>query len=176
MKNISLKDIKRYKKAIYKNEISFVKEFEYERGFDPSYKENWAIIEASSLGHFEIVHLLLNHEDIDITKAHKNIFRSAITHQNITLIKNLLKDERFTPFCNKNFILKTAIKINNIEILNLLLNDPRTDVTLNNFNAVYWCSKIDHQKVKGKIEPSLLKESHAKIYLSEIMHEKLINF
>jgi len=82
---------------------------------------------ACNNGHIEIVEYLL-------TKSYLTLsFSFLVDVYNHEVFRVLLKDKRFNPDYDNNYILKTAVSRNQTEIVKVLLEDPRVDPTVDRY-------------------------------------------
>lgn len=130
---------------------------------DPAAKDNTPIIKAAKKRHFEIVKLLLADNRVDPNARDGNILDDVCQANNtklllemladprvdptisntsltvaayagfIEVVKILLKDGRMNP---NDYALKNSVGQQNIEIANMLLADPRVDLSYDNSIAL----------------------------------------
>eukprot|EP01119_Soliformovum_irregulare_P020977 TRINITY_DN6871_c0_g1_i1.p1 TRINITY_DN6871_c0_g1~~TRINITY_DN6871_c0_g1_i1.p1 ORF type:complete len:243 (+),score=47.17 TRINITY_DN6871_c0_g1_i1:55-783(+) len=91
-----------------------------------STRDNKPLRSACKHGWEKIVHLLLDRQDSIATIANNKVFDlKDIEHPNI--IRMLVKDPRFDPSINQDFLIGLAAKKGDVELITLLLQDPRVD-------------------------------------------------
>ena len=98
------------------------------RDFDPSDRDNEAIIWASGNGHPDVVRLLLNDSRVDLSAQDNEAIIWA--SGNITcsdLVSLLLEDPRVDPSAQDNLAIFQAFVFGHFDIVRLLLRDHRID-------------------------------------------------
>lgn len=137
---------------------------------DPSVQNNQAIINACEKGKCEIVGLLLSAavssvtHDARVNPADQNnlAIKKAPEHGYMNIVRLLLDDKRANPVDGKNNALIAACSdcydVNaRLPIIELLLNDPRIDPTMDNYRLL----KIACARHNTKLLELLL--SHPKV-------------
>jgi hypothetical protein len=100
---------------------------------NPSDKENLAIQCASKKGHVEIVKLLLADSRVDPSDKNNEAIRFA-SQKGKEIVKLLLQDKRVDPSADDQMLLLRCLRLENVEMVRLLLTDPRivcTNMILN---------------------------------------------
>lgn len=103
--------------------------------FDPTFDDNYALVISVKKGYIEIVKLLLADDRIDPSFNDSVIFEVAVRSENIDMINFLLEDQRINPdYAIMSYFYSP-------QILEVLLQHPRIDPTIENNYPILWsCS------------------------------------
>jgi len=95
--------------------------------------------EAIINNNVDLLKTLLLNKDIDLSFGEKNVGYGtqnalflAINNNSVDVIKVLLNDNRIVPNMNNNLALRTCMSRGLYEAFELLFNEPRFDITINN--------------------------------------------
>jgi len=122
---------------------------------NPSSRDNYAIRHAARNGHSEIVKILLKIFGVTPIAYNNEAIISSVNRGHNEVVKILLNDIRIDPI----FVIELAAQFNNIEIVKLLLQDPRPRVNPP-FNALKWAAQNGNSEIvelllsDGRIDPS----------------------
>lgn len=102
---------------------------------DPSYDGNLSIIEALNYGHLDVVKRLLLDKRINPNEVtswiKQNILVKAVEKGYVDIVELILQNPKTAPSINNNAALVAAINNKDLEIINILLADPRLVITDN---------------------------------------------
>lgn len=97
---------------------------------NPAVDDNYPIRQASDHGHVEIVKLLLQHPSVDPAAKNNSAIRVAAWGGQTDVVRLLLQDPRVTPANNDtNFVAVISNRRSHLDVVQLLLEDGRTDFT-----------------------------------------------
>lgn len=144
--------------------------------FDPSAKENFAIITASEYGLFDIVKRLMQDERTDpsareneaVTRAAENGYVEivdllledeankfpiglAVAEGHLLVVETLLQDMRVDPSDDDNDAVKTAAEYGELAILDRLLQDKRVDPSATDNYAIRMASENGYLAVVERL-------------------------
>ena len=114
---------------------------------DPSVDNNYAIIEASKYGYFEVVEELLKHPNVDPSAWSNNAIREASENGHLEVVETLLKHPNVDPSDCDNYAIIRASQNGHWKIVERLLLDPRVNPSADNNCAIRLASEYDHLEV-----------------------------
>ncbi len=128
---------------------------------DPSIENNYAISVASSSGRLNVVKLLVQSSKGDSKIANINVgICMASCNGHVDILKFLLQHPMADPSTDDNFSFKKAARVGRVEIVEILLSDPRSklpDDLLIEYEAKIVCREtgelirrhLSHRNVKS---------------------------
>lgn len=91
-------------------------------GADPSFLNNWPVQLASEIGHYDIVELLLQYNELEPVATDNYAIRHALCNNHYDLVKLLLHDSRTDPFVGN--VIQRILQLGRDDLnLALMLND-----------------------------------------------------
>jgi hypothetical protein len=119
--------------------------------FDPSYKNNWPIIQASLLGYTTCVRYLLTDPRVDPTAQCNVAVRAACENGHMDVVKVLILDGRVDPAINNNCVIGWASERGDLELVRYLLKHPRVNPAANGNNALKMALTNGHMKAAKEL-------------------------
>jgi hypothetical protein len=116
---------------------------------NPSHDDNISIKKSITNGHFHIVELLINNENVKFVDNYLNFIKSVI-NKDIKELKRLLKLPDFSPEIENNFALKQSIQNSFSEVTKLLFEDERVKESLLNNDFTFY-NYLTKENIKTKI-------------------------
>jgi ankyrin repeat protein len=110
---------------------------------------NMCLLFAIQNGHINIVERLLNDERIPITRNNLNILQALIVNNRLDMMKILLP--RLRPQIVSNYALNEACRFGRLEMVELLLQDPRVDPSLLANRAVEIAASGGFDRIVGRL-------------------------
>jgi len=133
-----------------------------ENGADPTFENNNTLIRTVKRGHSKVLSLLLKDKRVDPSVNNSKVLQMSKSAANLIL---LLKDGRVDPTVDDNNILLHAATRGYVEVVRLLLADPRVDPMVGKylwfqnmgaFHAAVGCGKVEVVKLflkDGRVTP-----------------------
>lgn len=107
--------------AVMYNRYDLMKMLLSIEGLDPTYRNNRAMLKASSIGNTDMLKLLIDDPRVNPGAQKNKAIRLACSHGKYGVAKTLIKDKRVNPADMGNFALKSAIKKGYKSIVEILL-------------------------------------------------------
>jgi hypothetical protein len=110
-----------------------------------------------------LVELLIDHPKVDPCDCNNDAIASAVSQNQIQVVKRLLLDPRINPGDNGNESLCYAFNTKSLELINLLLQDNRIDISKTNLSYITIDLKQFSDSIAQSIDPSTAaqqKEQH----------------
>lgn len=162
--NFNVQQLINSKKSIRSRSIDYIKRWEnnafniaceagdievvedlLQTGADPTTKNNYALINASTRGHVDIVNRLLQDSRVNFYIDTKNrALISAIINKRLNVVNRLLQDPQVDPRYDGNSALHQAIIGNRTEIIFRLIQDDRVDPSAYENQLIRWASAWGH--------------------------------
>jgi len=148
------------RRAADKGHAAMVKLLMSDPRVNPADLDNYAIQSASVQGHADVVKLLLTDKRVDPNPGLISPFTLAMRENHLDVVKVLLEDSRVNP-AEGNFALGYASQYGFVEIVELLLNQPKVDPTSNDNFAIRMASQHGRTEVvkllleDGRADPSV---------------------
>ena len=98
-------------------------------GADPSFDHNAGIYYAATIGHDDVVEIMLRDPRTDPSDVEDRAYCSAVSQGHLNIVQMLLQDHRVDPMTEYNFALREAASRGNEQMLALLLANDRIDPT-----------------------------------------------
>ncbi|KAJ1537132.1 hypothetical protein HK096_003601 [Nowakowskiella sp. JEL0078] len=146
------------KMAIKNKQVEIAKLILKDPRVDPSANSNFAIIQASEFGLFEIVFLLL--QDHRTNPAANDNYPIEVASEKgfVNVVKVLLSDPRVDPTSKNDYALRYASRNGHCEVVKLLLMDDRINISANISHALHMASENGHLDVVGVLKFNKSKE------------------
>lgn len=112
--------------ACYDNHVNYVRSL-LERGENPGANSNEAIRASSTLGHMELVKILLQHPRVNPGDRGNSAIIGASSAGHEKIVRLLLKDPRVNPGDQHNVAICQAAKNGHVEVIRILMADPRVN-------------------------------------------------
>ena len=110
-------------------------------------RSNYAIREASELGHYHEVKLLLQDPKVDPAADDNRAIRNASHFEHLAVVGILLQDPRVNPAACNNDAFRYASYDGHLAVVELLLQDPRVDPAEQDNWAIRFASQNGHLAV-----------------------------
>ena len=118
-----------------------------EERFDPSLRNNQAIIEASCRGNGETVKLLLADPRVDPSVQDNRALIMAARYAQVETVKLLLADPKVNPGDQHNQGIINAAQRDALDIVRILKADPRVNPADQNNQAIINAAEKDHLEI-----------------------------
>jgi ankyrin repeat protein len=108
-------------------------------------------INASELGHLEVVTLLLQDPRVDPSASNNYAFQLASNKGHLAVVTLLLQDPRVDPSANNNIPIQWASRYGHLAVVNLLLQDTRVDPSAEDNIAIQHASYNGHLEIVERL-------------------------
>lgn len=112
--------------ACYDNHVNYVRSL-LERGENPGANSNEAIQVSSTLGHMELVKMLIHHPRVNPGAERNLAIIGASSAGHVNIVRLLLQDPRVNPGDRNNMAICQAAKNGHVEVVRLLMKDSRVN-------------------------------------------------
>jgi ankyrin repeat protein len=129
--------------AIRHEHLNIVKAL-IESGIDPSFEDNYPLIEASRRGHADIVNLLLADPRVDLSEDGDRALSSAVSWGHTAVVRRLLADPHVNPNNDDQVVITTASENGYTDIVRMLLADDRFDPSVDNNAPIRYAAASGH--------------------------------
>ncbi len=158
--------------AIYSEKLDIIDEL-IKRGYDPSADNNLPIQVASEQGYLNVIERLLQDPRVNPGDNGNMSIINAIYKGHLNVAKRLLRDQRINPN-NKTRVLGSTIlgeaaKKGYLDLVDLILQDPRTDPSIKNNEALTSAIKNANLELVDMLLSHPRLVITANDYLSEVM-------
>jgi hypothetical protein len=116
--------------------------------FDPGFDSNICVRMAVSNNSYPIFKLLTEKcNNVDVSDDDNFCAREASENEMVTILEDLLGDEKVDPTANDNECIQSAARNGNICVVKILLKDQRVDYTANDNYAIQMAAKDGHTDI-----------------------------